>query len=73
MEGCDLEGLGENTLRLWTTQVGISANKADPDKTVWDFLLEFPHSYDSLIDVSLPFVASIPLKRPLTPLNVSSI
>lgn len=34
--------LGERTLGTWASQVGIAANKADPDRTGWDFILEFP-------------------------------
>ncbi len=38
----DLGEMGESTLRLWCSQVGVAANKAQVDKTGWDFLLEFP-------------------------------
>lgn len=38
-------GMGENTLPVWTNQVGIIANKVGQDETGWDFLLEFPRSH----------------------------
>jgi hypothetical protein len=34
--------MGENTLRLWCSQVGIIENKADEDLAGWDYLIEFP-------------------------------
>lgn len=42
----DLGELGENILRVWATQRGISPTKATPDKNGWDFLLEIPPCED---------------------------
>lgn len=38
----ELGELGENILRVWAAQRGISPTKATPDKNGWDFLLEIP-------------------------------
>lgn len=34
--------IAETALRSWAAQVGASATKADPDRTGWDFIVEFP-------------------------------
>lgn len=49
----DIGEMGENTLRLWCSQRGITVNKADQDKAGWDFLLEFPLT-DSELPIALP-------------------
>lgn len=42
MSNRDLGEMGEATLKTWTAQVGVTANKAGQDKRGWDFILEFP-------------------------------
>ena len=37
----DLGQMGENTLQLWASQVGITANPAKRDQKGWDYLLQF--------------------------------
>lgn len=37
-----LGDLGEIALQKWATQAGIAINKANKDKTGWDYILEFP-------------------------------
>jgi hypothetical protein len=36
----DVGELGESTFKMWTSQAGLVANKANQDKTGWDFFLE---------------------------------
>ena len=50
----NLGEMGERTLGLWASQVGISANKSDPDKTGWDFFLELPLELDASETVTVP-------------------
>jgi len=50
----DLSEMGERTLGIWAAQVGISANKSDPDKTGWDFFLELPLVFDRSETITLP-------------------
>ena len=50
----DLSEMGESTLRLWASQVGIAANKSDPDETGWDFLLELPWPLHQSDTIALP-------------------
>ena len=38
----NLGELGENTLRVWASQEGATLNKANVDRSGWDFILEFP-------------------------------
>lgn len=40
--GEDLGEMGESLLRHWCAEVGITANRAERDRTGWDYLLEFP-------------------------------
>jgi hypothetical protein len=47
MSARDVGAMGENTLRMWAAQRGITANKVEQDQTGWDFLLEFPISKHS--------------------------
>lgn len=54
LEPRDLASMGESTLRLWASQVGIAANKSDPDETGWDFLLELPWPLDQSETIALP-------------------
>ena len=42
-DGRDVGALGEETLSLWASQVGITINKAQEDKRGWDYILEFSH------------------------------
>jgi hypothetical protein len=44
MTGRDVGELGESELRSWAAQVGFLANKAERDRTGWDFLIELPES-----------------------------
>lgn len=39
----DVGALGQKTLSLWTSQVGITVNPALEDRRGWDYLLEFSH------------------------------
>ena len=50
----NLGDLGESTLRLLAAQVDMSVNKANPDKTGWDFLVEFAYARDYSKDFNLP-------------------
>ena len=50
----NLGDMGEGTLPTWASQVGISVNKANPDRTGWDFLLEFPCPHETRADITLP-------------------
>lgn len=38
----DIGAMGENSFSLWCAQAGLFANKSEPDKTGWDFYVEFP-------------------------------
>jgi len=38
----DLGQMGENSVHLWCSQVGLTANGSRIDKTGWDFVIEFP-------------------------------
>lgn len=38
----DLGQMGENSVQLWCSQVGLTANGSRIDKTGWDFVIEFP-------------------------------
>jgi len=40
--GEDLGEMGESLLRHWCAEIGITANRAERDRTGWDYLLEFP-------------------------------
>jgi hypothetical protein len=40
--GRDVGPLGETILAAWCAQVGIVANRAEVDRTGWDYLLELP-------------------------------
>jgi hypothetical protein len=46
--------LGESTLRLWCSQRGIAAHKSEPDRTGWDFLLEFPATRPTIFPLIQP-------------------
>lgn len=41
--------MGESQLVSWCAQRGISANKAHPDRTGWDFLVEYPADADDTV------------------------
>ncbi len=59
----NLGDLGEFTLGQWCSQVGITPNPVQKDKTGWDGLLEFPLFHD------LSFNPHVPLDRGLDPLR----
>lgn len=44
----DLGPLGQNTLKIWCNQVGITPQPPEEDKYGWDFLLEFKPESSSL-------------------------
>ena len=55
--------LGESTLRTWTAQVGITANKSDEDETGWDFFVELPPDDARVAEFKIPLDReSFPLK-----------
>lgn len=41
MDERDLGDLGEDALRTWCSQIGITCNKSTKDKEGWDYILEF--------------------------------
>ncbi|WP_313620667.1 hypothetical protein [Achromobacter sp.] len=43
----DLGQMGENSLQLWCSQVGLTANGSRIDRTGWDFVVEFPFHHVS--------------------------
>jgi len=47
MSGRDVGKMGESLVDFWASQVGITANKSNVDRTGWDCYLEFP--FDPLL------------------------
>ena len=50
----DVGALGEKTLSLWASQVGITINKAQEDKRGWDYILEFSSHPRTRADFHFP-------------------
>ena len=54
MDERDVGEMGEGTLAVWASHVGICANKSGSDKTGWDFLLELPPALGASETITLP-------------------
>ena len=53
-ENRDVGTMGEAVLKKWSAEVGIVANKANQDKTGWDYLMEFPFELPASLDLHRP-------------------
>lgn len=62
----DIGEMGEKAFSYWCSEEGLIANKSEPDKTGWDFLVEFPfnsRNNDEIIDVHVaPYQCKVQIK-----------
>ena len=54
MAAHNLGEVGEDTLQLWASQVGLTVNKAHRDNRGWDYLVEFPIAENKSEGLKLP-------------------